>query len=65
MVGDDVPDESALAAAAFCGGKGLRVAGEHFNGKADFTGPADVRAWLATMADALEARAGTIRAHGA
>ena len=58
-------NESALAAAAFCGGKGLRVAGEHFNGKADFTGPADVRAWLAAMADALEARAGTIRAHGA
>jgi trehalose 6-phosphate phosphatase len=49
MIGDDVPDESALAAAVRHGGVGLRVAGEHFQDKADFKGPADVRAWLATL----------------
>ena len=32
MVGDDVPDKSALAAAVRLGGMGLRVAGEHFKG---------------------------------
>jgi trehalose 6-phosphate phosphatase len=56
MVGDDVPDESALAAAVRHGGLGLRVAGEHFRGRADFEGPASVRAWLAAMADQLEAK---------
>ena len=56
MVGDDVPDESALAAAVRHGGLGLRVAGEHFRGQADFEGPANVRAWLAAMADQLEAK---------
>jgi trehalose 6-phosphate phosphatase len=56
MVGDDVPDETALTAAVRCGGYGLRVAGEHFKGQADFEGPADVRTWLASMADGLEAR---------
>ena len=55
MVGDDVPDESALTAAVRLGGLGLRVAGEHFNAKADFAGPAEVRGWLATMAATLEA----------
>ena len=54
MVGDDVPDESALTAAVRLGGLGLRVAGEHF-AKADFAGPAEVRGWLATMAATLEA----------
>ena len=56
MVGDDVPDESAQAAAVRHGGLGLRVAGEHFRGRADFEGPASVRAWLAAMADQLEAK---------
>ena len=54
MVGDDVPDESALTAAVRHGGLGLRVAGEHFRRRADFEGPASVRAWLASMADRLE-----------
>ena len=61
MIGDDVPDESALEAAVRHGGAGLRVAGEHFCDKADFTGPADVRAWLATIlatADRPNARQG-------
>jgi trehalose 6-phosphate phosphatase len=49
MIGDDVPDESALAAAVRHGGHGLRVAGEHFSAAmADFSGPAEVRAWLAS-----------------
>jgi hypothetical protein len=52
-----LPDESALYAAVRCGGYGLRVASEHFKEQADFEGPADVRAWLASMADGLEARA--------
>jgi len=54
MVGDDVPDESALTAAVRHGGLGLRVAGEHFRRRADFDGPASVRAWLGSMADRLE-----------
>jgi trehalose 6-phosphate phosphatase len=62
MVGDDVPDESALAAAVRNGGLGLRVAGEHFKNKPDFAGPAAVRAWLAAMAGGLEARQGARRA---
>lgn len=53
MVGDDVPDESALLAAVRHGGCGLRVGGEHFGGEADFTGPAQVRAWLASIASGL------------
>ena len=61
MIGDDIPDESALAAAVRQGGAGLRVAGEHFCDKTDLTGPADVRAWLATIlatADRPNARQG-------
>jgi len=50
MIGDDVPDESALAAAVRHGGLGLRVAGEHFKANADFKGPTEVRAWLAQVA---------------
>ena len=47
MIGDDVSDESAFAAAERVGGGALRVAGEHFApGLADFTGPDEVRAWL-------------------
>ena len=50
MIGDDLPDETALEAAERLGGRGLRVAGEHFNQGADFNGPAEVRAWLASVA---------------
>jgi trehalose 6-phosphate phosphatase len=50
MIGDDVPDESALAAAVRRGGHGLRVAGEHFSAAvADFASPAAVRSWLASL----------------
>jgi trehalose 6-phosphate phosphatase len=54
MIGDDIPDESALAAAVRLGGRGLRVAGEHFRERADFEGPAEVRAWLASMVELSE-----------
>ena len=50
MIGDDLPDESALAAAERLGGRGLRVAGEHFREGADLNGPAEVRAWLEQIA---------------
>jgi trehalose 6-phosphate phosphatase len=53
MVGDDVPDESALLAAERHGGRGLRVAGEHFGRGADFNGPHQVRAWLASVASRM------------
>jgi trehalose 6-phosphate phosphatase len=53
MIGDDVGDEPAFAAAERLGGVGLRVAGEHFSAAmADFAGIADVRAWLTALADA-------------
>jgi hypothetical protein len=39
----------------------LRVAGEHFREQADFTNPSDVRAWLAALADQLEADPGSGR----
>ena len=52
MVGDDLPDESALAAAERLGGRGLRVAGEHFKAGADFAGPAEVRVWLERITNA-------------
>ena len=56
MIGDDVPDESALVSAERNGGFGLRVAGEHFGReRADFQGPAEVRAWLAAAAARLQA----------
>jgi trehalose 6-phosphate phosphatase len=55
MIGDDVPDESALEAAERLGGRGLKVAGEHFRGNGvDFTGPAQVRLWLTELATTLE-----------
>jgi trehalose 6-phosphate phosphatase len=51
MIGDDVGDESAFAAAERLGGLGLRVAGEHFSCEAsDFDGIASVRAWLEALA---------------
>jgi trehalose 6-phosphate phosphatase len=57
MIGDDIPDESALAAARKLGGYGLRVGGEHFRADAEFEGPAEVRAWLTEGAEILEADA--------
>jgi trehalose 6-phosphate phosphatase len=52
MIGDDVPDQSAFDVATRYGGAGLRVAGEHFSHEvADFTGPSDVRSWLAAIVE--------------
>jgi trehalose 6-phosphate phosphatase len=56
MIGDDMPDETALAAAVGLGGLGLKVRGEHFrSGSVDFGGPADVRGWLHDLAHQLQA----------
>jgi trehalose 6-phosphate phosphatase len=55
MIGDDLPDEPALATAVSLGGKALKVAGEHFRGgESDFAGPKQVRRWLEDLAMALE-----------
>lgn len=55
MIGDDVTDESAFEAAHGFGGLGLRVAGEYFaQASAHFTGPDDVRTWLATFSRSLQ-----------
>jgi trehalose 6-phosphate phosphatase len=52
VVGDDMPDETALAAAAELGGVGLKVAGEHFaSGATHFGGPGEVRRWLDELAE--------------
>ena len=54
MIGDDSPDVPAFEAAVRLGGRGLKVAGEHFSrAEADFASPADVRAWLKAVAEAL------------
>lgn len=51
MIGDDVSDETALAAARTLGGFGLQVAGGCFTrDAARFSGPADVLAWLKALA---------------
>ena len=51
MVGDDVTDETAMAAARCLGGAGLKVAGEHFAFESsDFADPADVFDWLEAIA---------------
>jgi len=51
MIGDDVGDESAFAAAERLGGAGLKVGGEHFShADCDFSGPAGVRDWLEMLA---------------
>jgi trehalose 6-phosphate phosphatase len=56
MIGDDVGDVPALAAAQRLGGFGLRVAGEQFvPSSADLHGPANVLGWLHRLADRLEA----------
>lgn len=50
MVGDDVSDLSAFAAAVALGGRTLKVAGELFSREhADFASPAAVRSWLAAQ----------------
>jgi len=55
MIGDDLPDEAALATAVTLGGTALKVAGEHFRGgESDFAGPKQVRRWLEDLAMALE-----------
>lgn len=47
MIGDDIGDEPAFAAAEDLNGFGLRVGGEHYpDSDADFTGPKAVVAWL-------------------
>lgn len=56
MIGDDVGDVPALAAAAHLGGVGLRVAGGHFGRTdVDLDGPRGVIAWLGAFADRLKA----------
>jgi trehalose 6-phosphate phosphatase len=56
MIGDDVGDVPALAAAAKLGGVGLRVAGGHFGRTdVDLHGPEGVAAWLNKLADRLDA----------
>lgn len=55
MIGDDVPDLSAFEAAIRLRGKGLKVAGEQFSeAEADFARPAEVRGWLAAMAEGIK-----------
>ncbi len=52
MIGDDLTDESAMAAARGLGGVGLKVAGEHFAAAdADFVDPAAVHAWLRKLTE--------------
>lgn len=54
MIGDDVGDEPAFAAAESLGGAGLRVAGEHFGRTGvDLEGPQGVLAWLTRLAQRL------------
>ena len=56
MIGDDVGDVPALAAAQRLGGFGLRVAGEQFaESAADLHGPTSVLHWLNRLAGRLEA----------
>jgi len=55
MIGDDIGDEAAFAAAEGMHGFGLRVAGEHYNeAVADFAGPRAVVNWLDQLARRLE-----------
>ncbi|MCC3244732.1 trehalose-phosphatase [Methylocystis sp. WRRC1] len=56
VIGDDVTDESAFAAAVRLGGVALKVAGEHFPPEdADFDDPAQLRSWLDLLAANLGA----------
>ena len=55
MIGDDLPDETALETATRLGGLALKVRGEHFeNGTLQFRDPAHVRRWLYHLAETLE-----------
>lgn len=50
VVGDDISDESGIAAAERLGGIGLRVLGETFTEEeADFASPRQVREWLSVL----------------
>ena len=50
VIGDDISDLSAFAAARRLGGRGYKVAGALFrSADADFTDPTAVRAWLAAQ----------------
>lgn len=54
MIGDDVGDEPAFAAATRLGGTALRVAGEHFpRDAANLAGPADVLSLLSRVVSRL------------
>ena len=54
MLGDDIGDEPAFAAAEGLNGFGLRVAGEHHHADtADFAGPQAVMSWLDQFARRL------------
>jgi trehalose 6-phosphate phosphatase len=56
MIGDDIGDEAAFAAAEGMHGFALRVAGEHYSNEvADFRGPRGVFAWLDRLAERLTA----------
>jgi len=54
MIGDDVGDTPALAAAEQLGGTGLRVSGGYFGDDGDLAGPAGVIEWLGELAAHLE-----------
>lgn len=55
MIGDDIGDEAAFAAAVRLGGGALRVAGEHFGrDAANLDGPAAVHSLLMRVAERLE-----------
>lgn len=56
MIGDDMGDVPAFAAAHRAGGAGLRVGGEQFGyDNIEFAGPKDVLAWLERLVDKLGA----------
>jgi trehalose 6-phosphate phosphatase len=56
MIGDDMGDIPAFAAAHRLGGAGLRVAGEHFGDEdIELHNPKRVIAWLARLAERLDA----------
>ncbi|MEE9545884.1 MAG: trehalose-phosphatase [Hyphomicrobium sp.] len=55
VIGDDVGDEPAFAAAQQMGGYALKVAGEHFGrSNVDLDGPAGVLSWLEGLAKRLK-----------
>lgn len=70
MIGDDVGDEAAFAAAEGLHGFALRVAGEHYDeDRADFAGPSSVINWLDQLTRRIVPREATVaqvqpRSHG-